>query len=186
MKYTLEVIQVPVSDVARATAFDADQVGFHLDFDLGGAVVQLTPPGSGCSIQIGRDRTSTVPGPSKGSSSSSPISTLPTESSAPEGSNDRRFRSTPRTGSNRRVDDDLNNVGVCTFADPDGNRWIIQQISVSAGGGPGGLLGDDYTDVQEMDTWDLRAFEFHIQRDGGGTFRFRADHGYIRLAPKQQ
>ena len=66
MKYTLEVIPVPVSDVARAKAFYADQVGSHLDFDLEGAVVQLTPPGSGCSIQIGRGHTSMVPGSLEG------------------------------------------------------------------------------------------------------------------------
>lgn len=55
--YAVEVITVPVSDVDRALAFYVDQVGFHLDVDYKPndtfRVVQLTPPGSACSIQIG-------------------------------------------------------------------------------------------------------------------------------------
>ena len=53
----LEVVPIPVSDVDRAKAFYVEQVGFHLDHDVqpenGMRVVQLTPPGSGCSIVIG-------------------------------------------------------------------------------------------------------------------------------------
>jgi catechol 2,3-dioxygenase-like lactoylglutathione lyase family enzyme len=58
MKFSVEVITVPVRDVDRALRFYVDQVGFALDVDYSpnGAfrVVQLTPPGSGCSIQIGK------------------------------------------------------------------------------------------------------------------------------------
>lgn len=54
---SLEVITLPVSDVDRALRFYVDQVGFALDVDYAPTqafrVVQLTPPGSGCSIQIG-------------------------------------------------------------------------------------------------------------------------------------
>ena len=57
MNWTLEVVVVPVSDVDRAKAFYADELGFNLDHDSrmgkGNRVVQLTPPGSGCSIVIG-------------------------------------------------------------------------------------------------------------------------------------
>jgi catechol 2,3-dioxygenase-like lactoylglutathione lyase family enzyme len=56
MEWRLEVVFVPVSDVDRAKAFYRDQVGFHEDFDsrFGEAarMVQLTPPGSGCSIAL--------------------------------------------------------------------------------------------------------------------------------------
>jgi hypothetical protein len=45
---------------------------------------------------------------------------------------------------------------------------------------------DDHADIGEMDSWDLRQFEFHVKAAGATTFRVRADHGYIRLAPKQQ
>src|SRR5215211_1465968 len=56
MHWTLEVVVLPVSDIERAIAFYRDQVGFHLDHDTHNEhmhVVQLTPPGSGCSIVIG-------------------------------------------------------------------------------------------------------------------------------------
>ena len=57
MNWTLEVVAVPVSDIDRAKAFYADQLGFHVDHDTrvgdGIRFVQLTPPGSGCSIVLG-------------------------------------------------------------------------------------------------------------------------------------
>jgi catechol 2,3-dioxygenase-like lactoylglutathione lyase family enzyme len=56
VKFSIEVITLPVSDVERALRFYVDQVGFTLDVDYSPndafRVVQLTPPGSGCSIQI--------------------------------------------------------------------------------------------------------------------------------------
>jgi predicted enzyme related to lactoylglutathione lyase len=61
LKFSVEVITLPVSDVERALRFYVDQVGFALDVDYSPneafRVVQLTPPGSGCSIQIGRGLT---------------------------------------------------------------------------------------------------------------------------------
>ncbi len=66
MDYRLEVVVVPVSDVDRAKAFYADQCGFVVDVDdastPGFRVVQLTPPGSGCSITIGHGLTTSEPG----------------------------------------------------------------------------------------------------------------------------
>src|ERR1700754_238200 len=60
-RFSVEVITVPVSDVERALQFYVDQVGFTLDVDYSPndafRVVQLTPPGSSCSIQIGRGLT---------------------------------------------------------------------------------------------------------------------------------
>lgn len=57
MDWKLEVVCVPVSDIDRAKAFYADQAGFKIDYDSTFTeeyrVVQLTPPGSGCSILIG-------------------------------------------------------------------------------------------------------------------------------------
>ena len=57
MNWTLEVIVVPVSDVDRAKTFYAEQLGFSVDHDTkvneSTRVIQLTPPGSGCSIVIG-------------------------------------------------------------------------------------------------------------------------------------
>lgn len=58
MNWTLEVVVVPVSDVDRAKRFYAEQLGFVVDHDTtisdDARVVQLTPPGSGCSVVIGK------------------------------------------------------------------------------------------------------------------------------------
>ncbi|HET8820784.1 MAG TPA: VOC family protein, partial [Thermoleophilaceae bacterium] len=57
MNWTLELVVVPVSDVDRAKAFYAERLGFHVDHDTqiseGNRIIQLTPPGSGCSIVVG-------------------------------------------------------------------------------------------------------------------------------------
>jgi catechol 2,3-dioxygenase-like lactoylglutathione lyase family enzyme len=58
MDWKIEVIVVPVTDIDRAKAFYADQLGFHVDVDDSPApdvrIVQLTPIGSGCSVTIGK------------------------------------------------------------------------------------------------------------------------------------
>ena len=57
MKMKLELMQIPVTDIDRAKAFYVEKVGFHADHDVqpgnGMRVVQLTPPGSACSVVIG-------------------------------------------------------------------------------------------------------------------------------------
>ena len=70
IEYKLELIIVPVADVDRAKAFYSDQCGFVVDLDtsVGDAfrVVQLTPPGSACSISIGTGLVDSAPGSLKG------------------------------------------------------------------------------------------------------------------------
>jgi catechol 2,3-dioxygenase-like lactoylglutathione lyase family enzyme len=70
MDYRLEVVVVPVSDVDRAKEFYAGTLGFHVDHDStpaeGMRVVQLTPPGSACSIVIGTGVAAMEPGSIKG------------------------------------------------------------------------------------------------------------------------
>ncbi|CAM5653380.1 VOC family protein OS=Streptomyces tendae OX=1932 GN=GUR47_11300 PE=4 SV=1 [Streptomyces tendae] len=57
MDFTLEVVPLPVTDIDRARDFYRDKVGFHVDIDQevmpGMRIVQLTPPGSGCSLALG-------------------------------------------------------------------------------------------------------------------------------------
>jgi catechol 2,3-dioxygenase-like lactoylglutathione lyase family enzyme len=66
LTFSVEVITLPVSDLERARRFYVDQVGFKLDVDYSPndafRVVQLTPPGSRCSIQIGKGLTDAPPG----------------------------------------------------------------------------------------------------------------------------
>lgn len=70
MDMKLEVVVVPVSDVDRAKKFYEDQMGFHVDVDTspveGFRVVQLTPPGSACSVTIGTGLANMEPGSLKG------------------------------------------------------------------------------------------------------------------------
>jgi predicted enzyme related to lactoylglutathione lyase len=70
MDWKLELVQVPVSDVDRAKAFYTDKAGFNADQDatVGGEIrfVQLTPPGSACSIAIGTGLTEMPPGSVQG------------------------------------------------------------------------------------------------------------------------
>lgn len=70
MDWKLEVVPVPVSDVGRAKRFYAEQVGFVVDLDTrigeGARLVQLTPPGSGCSIQLSGGMLDVPPGVLKG------------------------------------------------------------------------------------------------------------------------
>jgi catechol 2,3-dioxygenase-like lactoylglutathione lyase family enzyme len=66
MDFKLELVPIPVSDVDRAKAFYAEQAGFNVDLDFspgeGFRVVQLTPPGSACSIAVGSGIVDTPPG----------------------------------------------------------------------------------------------------------------------------
>ena len=70
MDMRLEVIAIPVSDVDAARAFYVDQVGFALDHDIrpsaGMRVVQMTPPGSACSVVIGEGLPLGRPGSTRG------------------------------------------------------------------------------------------------------------------------
>jgi hypothetical protein len=70
MDFKLELVPVPVSDTDRAKTFDADQAGFNVDLDFSHGetfrVVQLTPPGSACSIAIGVGAADTAAGSIQG------------------------------------------------------------------------------------------------------------------------
>src|SRR6267378_5874138 len=70
MDFKLELVLLPVTDVDRAKMFYVDKAGFHLDVDHRGGetfrVVQLTPPGSACSITFGTGITDAAPGSVRG------------------------------------------------------------------------------------------------------------------------
>ena len=132
MDWTLEVIIVPVADVDRAKAFYADQLGFNVDHDTtvseGNRIVQLTPPGSGCSIVIGEG---IVPDMEPGS-----IQGLQLVVADLRAAHAQLQRNGVEVGdiqvvgkSPRTMPDPLDNVGFLFFSDPDGNGWAVQQIS---------------------------------------------------------
>ena len=132
MNWTLEVVVVPVSDVDRAKTFYAEQVGFNVDHDTkvseGNRIVQLTPPGSGCSIVVGEGIVPDAPaGSLKGLQlvvSDIQAARAQLVDGGVEVSEVRVLGESPSP-----QPDPLDNVGFVFFSDPDGNGWAVQQIS---------------------------------------------------------
>jgi MFS family permease/catechol 2,3-dioxygenase-like lactoylglutathione lyase family enzyme len=143
VNWTLEVVVVPVSDVDRAKAFYADQLGFHVDHDTkvddANRVVQLTPTGSGCSVVIGKGL---VPHMTPGSIQGLQLVVADLHAARAEllgrGVDVGEIQVTGPTGLRPSKDgEQLDNVGFMFFRDPDGNRWAVQQISGRGQGGAG-------------------------------------------------
>ncbi|OLB81933.1 MAG: glyoxalase [Chloroflexi bacterium] len=119
MNMKLELVAVPVTDVDRAKAFYVDQVGFHEDHDHKVTedlrFVQLTPPGSACSIVMGIGITEMAPGSQKG---------LQVVVDDVEAVRQALLSRGVETG-----EVDAQPWGsFIYFADPDGNTWSVQQI----------------------------------------------------------
>jgi catechol 2,3-dioxygenase-like lactoylglutathione lyase family enzyme len=120
MDWKIELIFVPVSDVDRAKEFYVDKVGFHLDYDQGVSdelrFVQLTPPGSACSIAFGEGLGVDMPvGGQRG------IQVVVPDAAA--------AREQLRGAGVEASEVDEQPWGrFVKFADPDGNTWTLQQI----------------------------------------------------------
>jgi catechol 2,3-dioxygenase-like lactoylglutathione lyase family enzyme len=127
MDLKLEVVAIPVSDVDAAKAFYTEQVGFNLDHDIrpneGMRVVQMTPPGSACSVVIGEGLPLGAPGSVKGvqlvvedidavrqALAGRGVGVGDVQQLGPEGSPGSRF---------------------LFFEDPDGNGWSVQELKRS-------------------------------------------------------
>jgi catechol 2,3-dioxygenase-like lactoylglutathione lyase family enzyme len=133
VNWTLEVVIVPVSDVDRAKAFYADQLGFVVDHDTrvgdGVRFVQLTPPGSGCSIVVGEGA---VPDMAPGSLKGLQL-VVPDIHKAHAFLSERGVAVSEVTKiAENPGGQELDNVGFVYFSDPDGNAWAVQQISSRA------------------------------------------------------
>jgi catechol 2,3-dioxygenase-like lactoylglutathione lyase family enzyme len=134
MNWTLEVVIVPVTDVDRAKAFYADQLGFNLDHDTRVSdemrVVQLTPPGSGCSIVIGTGVARMEPGSLQGLQLVVPDIVAAHAQLVDQGVEVTEVQVLDEDqGRLERGGEALDNVGFVFFSDPDGNGWAVQQIS---------------------------------------------------------
>ena len=119
MDWKIELVAIPVSDVDRAKSFYVDQVGFNADHDHrvheGLRFVQLTPPGSACSIVMGVGITEMPPGSQKG------VQMVVADAAAA------REYLVSRGVEASEVDDQPWGKFVY-FADPDGNTWALQQL----------------------------------------------------------
>ena len=123
MDMKLEVVPVPVTDVDRAKAFYVEQIGFNADFDqqVDETVrfVQLTPPGSACSIVIGTGITDMAPGSVKG------LMMVVADAQAT------RDELIGRGAEVSEVEV-LEWGSFVYFSDPDGNTWALQQLPAEA------------------------------------------------------
>lgn len=121
MDWKLELIVIPVSDVDRAKAFYTERVGFHADHDYqvneSLRFVQLTPPGSACSIAFGEGLTDAVPGSVAGLQ----VVVADIETAHAE-----------LAGRGVKVSEIEHMAwgSFVFFSDPDGNRWSVQQLPV--------------------------------------------------------
>jgi catechol 2,3-dioxygenase-like lactoylglutathione lyase family enzyme len=119
MDWKIELVAIPVTDVDKAKAFYVDQVGFHDDVDAtvheGLRFVQLTPPGSACSIVLGEGITEMAPGSQKG------VQVVVAD-----------VASARKQLLGNGVDASEIDVqpwgSFVRFADPDGNTWALQQL----------------------------------------------------------
>ncbi len=133
MDWKIEVVTVPVSDVVRARDFYAQKVGFTVDIDhrISDEVhlVQLTPPGSACSIHLGTPGMGMETGSIDGVflvvadvvAARAELAKRGVEVGEVQVFDDGAYRPS-REGEN------LDNVGFAFFSDPDGNRWCVQQV----------------------------------------------------------
>ena len=119
MDWKLELVAIPVSDVDRAKAFYTTQAGFDADHDhaISDQVrfVQLTPPGSACSIAIGKGVTDAQPGSVQG------MQMVVSDIEAARAELARR-------GVEVSDVQEFPWGSFVFFADPDGNRWAVQQL----------------------------------------------------------
>jgi catechol 2,3-dioxygenase-like lactoylglutathione lyase family enzyme len=125
MEWKLELVPIPVSDVDRAKAFYTEKVGFDVDLDVDAdndhrvsgvtRVVQLTPPGSACSIAIGTGILDTPPGS---------VQALHLVVSDIDAARSQLIERGVEVGEVQ----DLGGVLYAAFEDPDGNGWTLQQL----------------------------------------------------------
>lgn len=177
----LEAVVIPVSDVDRAKDFYSG-LGWRLDadfpFDNGFRVVQFTPPGSGASVQFGTNITSAAPGSASG------LYLVVTDLDAARdellargakvsevfhpGTPGAQFQPDGAGRVAGRADEGASYRSFSTFEDPDGNTWLLQEITTRL---PGRITaGTSYASVDELMQALIRAATAHGEheaRNGG-------------------
>ena len=133
MDWKLEVVTIPVSDMDRAKAFYEKEIGFNVDIDHQMnedlRFLQLTPPGSACSVHLGPGTEHLKPGSPEGlflvvsdvKAARDDLVTRGVDAGEILVFDSGQYRP-PHEG------EALDLVGVFFFTDPDGNRWMVQQI----------------------------------------------------------
>jgi catechol 2,3-dioxygenase-like lactoylglutathione lyase family enzyme len=133
MEYRLEVVLIPVADVDRAKAFYIDKCGFKLDVDHQPnedfRVVQITPPGSACSLTIGKGLTDAAPGSYRGTH----LIVSDIQGARAElvgrGVAVSDIRHMGPNGWQPGVDPEHHDyASFADFSDPEGNTWVLQEV----------------------------------------------------------
>jgi catechol 2,3-dioxygenase-like lactoylglutathione lyase family enzyme len=131
----LELVLIPVSDVDRAKAFYTEKLGFSLDVDHQASeefrVVQMTPPGSSCSITIGVGLTDAVPGSYRGTHLVVTDIVTAHDELAARGVDVGDVRHFDRAAGEWKPGPDPEHgkyASFADFADPDGNTWVLQEV----------------------------------------------------------
>jgi len=134
MEFKLELVLIPVTDVDRAKAFYTERAGFHLEVDTPVGTdmraVQVTPPGSACSVGFGVGITAAPPGSAQG---------LHLVVSDIVAARDGLVRRGVKVSEVRHLQagawvpgpdpDRANYESFADFADPDGNVWVLQEVN---------------------------------------------------------
>jgi catechol 2,3-dioxygenase-like lactoylglutathione lyase family enzyme len=133
MDYKLELVLIPVADVDRAKEFYVSKCGFALDVDHQPneqfRVVQLTPPGSACSITIGVGLTDAAPGSYRGTHLIVTDIQAARAELAGRGVDISDIRHMGPTGWQPGVDPaHTDYASFADFSDPDGNTWVLQEV----------------------------------------------------------
>ncbi|MEZ0075466.1 catechol 2,3-dioxygenase-like lactoylglutathione lyase family enzyme [Planotetraspora sp. GP83] len=142
MDMKLEVVVLPVSDADRAKDFYTRQLGFRLDADLpindGYRIIQVTPPGSACSIIFGDGLTDAEPGTVQGlhlivsdiEQAHKELAGLGVDVTGPFHDATGAFHQAGETGRIMGPHPQRASYGsFASFDDPDGNRWFLQEIT---------------------------------------------------------
>lgn len=132
MDFKLELVLIPVSDVERAKTFYVDKLGFNLDVDHQPSdefrVVQMTPPGSACSITIGKGITEATPGSYRGTHLVITDIEAARAQLVGRGIEVSEIRHMGPGGWEPGPDPERRDYGsFADFSDPDGNTWVLQE-----------------------------------------------------------
>jgi len=179
----LEAVVIPVADVDRAKGF-YEGLGWRLDadfpFDNGFRVVQLTPPGSPCSVQFGTKITTAEPGTAEGlylvvSDAEAARQELRERGADVSevfhpASPGAQFSTDPGGHASGAADERASYSTFATFSDPDGNRWLIQEVTTRL---PGRVEGQtSYGSASELAQALRRAAAAHGEHEAraGGEY----------------
>jgi catechol 2,3-dioxygenase-like lactoylglutathione lyase family enzyme len=132
MDLKLELVLIPVSDVDRAKSFYVDKLGFNLDVDHRPndefRVVQMTPPGSACSITVGKGITDAAPGSVRGTHLVVRDIEVVRGELRERGVDVSEIRHMESSGWVPGPDPERRDYGsFADFSDPDGNTWVLQE-----------------------------------------------------------